>query len=61
MTLSAIGPEDIIINLRAMNKVEVDRVNGTATLGARATTGELLKGVQDAEVHIGTSGPPVRI
>jgi FAD/FMN-containing dehydrogenase len=52
-TLSEIGSEDIVINLRALNKVQVDQKAGTATLGAGATTGELLKAAQDGGVHIG--------
>lgn len=61
MTLSAIGSEDVLINLRAMNKVEVDQANGTATLGAGTTTWELLKGAQDNGVHIGIPAHLLRL
>ncbi|KAF2756241.1 FAD-binding domain-containing protein [Pseudovirgaria hyperparasitica] len=52
MTLSQVGPEGILISLRDMNRITVDLKSGCATLGAGATTGELLKAAQNADAHI---------
>ncbi|KAF3911004.1 hypothetical protein AA313_de0202021 [Arthrobotrys entomopaga] len=52
----SLKPKDVIINLRGLNSVKVDKINMTATIGGGAIIKEIVDEVYKNEMHVVAGG-----